>query len=876
MKVLTEYTLNYLKKNKKNTLSISIIISIAVILLSTMVLITYMNWNYEIDKAVLANGNYHGTFKSPISKSQIPYLEENQKIDMVYLKTEYIGGKVDLKRSYMDISYLDKAYWDNMGEENLILEGRIPDNKYELAVVGNLIKENPLYKIGDKLNIIHEYGESGIENHTEEYTIVGIISGNSLSYEPYWGWGFLDRESIDDNIRIKPFLRMINPRQVYKDLPEIGERLGLNIEEDLDKEYQYSARYNAEYLSLYGIFPPSYKVVEQRSNAVFVTTVLILLIMFMFSIMIYSAFAVWSYNRVRQLGIFKSVGATPKQIRKTIIREALYLAIGPITIGIGLGHMFCYIFIDRVKSMADANLDGSIFNMAFKTSPLIIISIIILSFLMIWFSIARTAGRISRISPIDAIGYSGVNHNNSKNNKRDSENYISGNIIPSLSRDSLKANKKGFRTTIIAMGISFCILFTFVVVMSGVKADRKLNSLESYYNIFANFYSNEYLDENMFEEIEKIPEIRDKIVYKILYGLYKVEEKYESDDFSSLGGFKDIDSRKFSVRPIDGCYEVGGQLLGMEDKKFNEYALSLDQDPEMYYGGKMPKAIFLNLVKENIDEPVSRTRYIPFLNDNINSISFVSYAAYGNIDFNHEIEILHKTIERPLRDFYTANYEVILIMPKSVLNLMMEEFSVPANDMESARYSNNHREYLRIVANDEDIEGIKEDIKKIAKYYIPESDYYMDDEISYAKTVEASRKILYLMAFSFIAFMVTIGISNSYSSINNNLRSRRREFAMLKSMGMTKDGIKKMLRLEGIYYSIYPFIYSIPLGFVILIGIAKTNRLYGVRDLLFYLDYRIMLIYILITILSIYSAYYFGIRKIEKDEIVDVLRDESI
>ena len=153
MKVLTEYTLNYLKRNKKNTNSIIIIISIAVILLSTMVLLTYMNWDYEINKTILEKGNYHGTFKSSINKSQIPYLEENQKVDKVYLSSEYYIGKIDMERPFINISYMDKEYWDNMGERNLILEGRIPSNQDEIVVMGNLMKENPAYEIGNKINM---------------------------------------------------------------------------------------------------------------------------------------------------------------------------------------------------------------------------------------------------------------------------------------------------------------------------------------------------------------------------------------------------------------------------------------------------------------------------------------------------------------------------------------------------------------------------------------------------------------------------------------------------------------------------------------------------------------------------------------------------
>lgn len=880
MNILTEYTLNYLNKNKKNTISIIIIISIAVIFLSTMVLFTYMNWNYNIKDAVEKNGNYHGYFKSYIDKSQIPYLEENQKIDKVYLKSEYYTGKIDMERPYINISYMDKGYWDNMGERNLILEGRIPNNQDEIVVMGNLIKENPLYEIGDKININFGYrendgekidvfdflyeGESFVGKDIKEYTIVGIISGKSLSYEPYYkSLGFLDNENIDEDIKLNAYLRMKNPRTAYEDLPEIGKTLGFELGKEELATYGYSARYNPYYLRLQGIFNPAFSVWEQGLYFIIQPYIFTLLIMIMFSIIIYNIFSIWSNNRLRQLGIFKSIGASPKQIKKTVKIEAIILSIIPITLGIGLGHLFCYMGINIIKYIVNIEMDGSIFNLTFKTSPIIILIILLLSFLTILLSISRTAKRLSKISPIEAIRYGGISYDSFKIKKNHGANYSHGNIITSLSKDSLRANKKGFGTTVISLGIGFTVLFTFLVVMSGVKANDKLNDLEIYYPIEVKAYSSERLDENLFKGISQIPEVKESIVYKHSNLLFHIKPEYESEEFNKLGGFKDIDSRKYGVRYMDEYYEVAGQIIGIDSDNFNEYAKSLGEEPKDYYDTENPKAILINLTRQDMNQPILRADYIPYLNDSIESLVF---SEYGGHDLN--IDILFKTSEKPWDGFYINNYNLNLIVPKEALNKMMEGFNLPGDF--------SHSEFIKLLVEEKDIETVKEEIKEVSKYYLPESDYYIWDKISYEIEKENSMKVLYLMAFAFVLFMGIIGVSNSYSSINNNLSNRRREFAMLKSMGMTKDGLKKMLRLEGVYYSIYPFIYSIPICSIILIGIAKIDRVFGVRDLLFYLDYKTLLIYIIIIVISIYSAYYFGIRKIEKDEIVDVLRDESI
>lgn len=880
MNILTEYTFNYLKKNKKNTISIIIIISIAAIFLSTMVLFTYMNWNFNLGDATYRNGNFHGYFKSHINKSQIPYLEENQKIDKVYLKSEYYTGKVDMERPYINISYMDKGYWNNMGEKNLILEGRIPNNQDEIAVVGNLIKENPSYKIGDKVNINLGYREndgeevdvfdflyeeeSFVGKDIKEYTIVGIISGSSLSYEPYYkGLGFLDNENMDENIKINPYLRMRNPRTVYKDLPEIGKTLGLELGEEDLAVYGYSARYNPYYLRLQGIFIPSISIWQQGLYFIIQPYIFILLIMIMFSIIIYNIFTIWSNNRLRQLGILKSIGATPKQIKKTVKTEAIILSIIPIILGIGLGHLFCYLGINIIKHIVNIEMDGSIFNFTFKTSPIIILIILLLSFSTILLSISRTAKRLSKISPIEAIRYGGINYDDFKIKKGHGTDYSHANIISSLSKGSLKANKRGFGTTIISLGIGFTVLFIFLVAMSSAKADNELNKLEIHYPMEVKAYSSEKLDENLFKEINEIAEVKESIVYKRSNLLFHIKPEYGSEEFNKLGGFKDVDSRKFGVRYMDEYYEVAGQIIGLDSNNFNEYAKSLGEDPKAYDDTENPKAILLNLIKQDMNQPILRADYIPYLNDSIDSLIFNEY---GGEDL--DIDIGFRTSKKPWEDLYINDYHINLIVPKEVLDKMMEGFNLPGDF--------SHSESIKLLVEDKDVEAVKEEIKEVSNYYLPESDYDIWDKISYEIRIKNVQKVLYLMAFAFIAFMGIIGISNSYSSINNNLSNRRREFAMLKSMGMTKNGLKKMLKLEGIYYSIYPFIYSIPLCLIILIGIAKINKIFGVKDLLVYLEYKTLLIYIIIIVISIYSAYYFGIRKIEKDEIVDVLRDESI
>ena len=886
MKILIEYTLNYLKKNRKNTISILIAITIGTILLSTVVLATYMAWNYDITESVLERGNYHGSFTSYIDKSQIPYLKENQKVDKVYLRTEFYSSKIDMKRPYLNISYLDREYWNNMYEKNSILEGRVPNNSDEIVVMGNFLKENPQYKIGDKINVklgyrqegkekidpfdfIHE-DENFIGEKNKEYTIVGTISGKSLSYEPYYGGlGFLDERSIGEGMKFFPYLRMKNPRKVYKDLPEIGKNLGFTKGKKGNSEGSYNAEYNMFYLKLQGIFPPWIKLSERIPLSILVFFISILVVIFLFVIIIYNVFTVWSNNRLKQLGILKSIGATPRQIKRTVKIEAVFSSIIPIIIGVVLGHLFCYIMIDRINNIVkDFNISAGkkVFELSFKTSPIIVGIIMILSFLTILLSINKPARKLSKILPIEAIKHSGLDYEHMKKKEKKANNYGPNNIISSLVRDSLNGNKKGFRTTIISIAISFVIMFISLVGIGIAKADKKLNSMDRYYTMNVQVLTNELADENIFKEIESIPEVKESIVYKDVYLNSKIKSKYASEEFKNTGGFESIDLKRYDyLWKIDNDYMIPVNLIGLDHDNFDKYVKSQGGNPEEYYDKEKPKAVLLNLVKEDMNQPLARTKFIPYLN-NVDSLCFNE--SYGGKGYSFNIDIGLKTSENPLKDSYLMDYGIYIFVPKDVLNSLMENFALPGD------YS--HSERMKLLVDEKNINKVKEGIKDISKYYLPEDDYsiwsILDDEAE-EKMVN---KIFSLVTFSIVFFLGVIGVSNAYSSINNNLRNRRREFAMLKSMGITKDGLSRMLNLEGIYYSIYPFIFSIPISLLLLAIIVKVKKIFTVKDILMFLDYKVIIGYVVVIFMSVYLAYYFGIRKIEKDEIVDVLKDESI
>lgn len=161
--------------------------------------------------------------------------------------------------------------------------------------------------------------------------------------------------------------------------------------------------------------------------------------------------------------------------------------------------------IDRINSIVNnfqLEMDGSIFSLQFKTSPIIVGITVVLSFSTVLLSINKSARRLSRVLlPIEAIKHSGLDYEHLKKKAKKGNNYSASNIIASLAKDSLNGNKKGFKTTIISITISFVILFVFLLAMGAIKIDSLLNTMEQYYPLQLRVLSGEISDENLYKEL---------------------------------------------------------------------------------------------------------------------------------------------------------------------------------------------------------------------------------------------------------------------------------------------------------------------------------------------------------------------------------------
>ena len=140
------------------------------------------------------------------------------------------------------------------------------------------------------------------------------------------------------------------------------------------------------------------------------------------------------------------------------------------------------------------------------------------------------------------------------------------------------------------------------------------------------------------------------------------------------------------------------------------------------------------------------------------------------------------------------------------------------------------------------------------------------------------RSIYTLIAIFLYGFMIVIaliGITNIFNTITTNMNLRKREFAMLQSIGMTKKEFKRMIKLESIFYCAKALLIGIPIGCGLSYIIFKA-LMSGDLIIKYSLPIGAITISIIAVVLLISTIMRYSISKINKNNIIDTIRNDNI
>lgn len=164
---------------------------------------------------------------------------------------------------------------------------------------------------------------------------------------------------------------------------------------------------------------------------------------------------------------------------------------------------------------------------------------------------------------------------------------------------------------------------------------------------------------------------------------------------------------------------------------------------------------------------------------------------------------------------------------------------------------------------------------KTAASYYGNGDYILSNLAEQEEMNESAQSIISLIVTFLTGFLAVIGLSNVWASISGNLRRRRQEFAMLRSVGLSPRQLVKLLFLEGLTLGLKPLLYSLPVQAATLAVLLYILEI-SLPEYLPYAPAGILTAYTLLILAAIIGAYFLGGRRLQKENIITTIKDDTI
>ena len=855
MNILKKLTLKSLKLNKKRT-----IVTIIGIMLSTALICAVAGMITSVQKTLINyakshSGNYHVCFKN-IPNDELKYIKENKNVQDYFLSKNVGYGKLEkVENEYKP--YIFVMEYDKKGLEQggvTLLEGRMPENSNEIVIPEHLIKSGRInYTIGEKitLNLGKRQTKDGLEltqedalltdeseetessstskSETEDleeivdtkehtYTIVGIIERSNykgiegFSAPGYTAISYMDNENDINTANISVLYSNL------KDFQKKTEDIKSVIEKNIGNSVVVS--YNSSLIDYEG------GVSDTTMASLYSVGAVVIVIIILSSVfVIRNSFSISVSEKTKQYGMLSSIGATKKQIKKSVLYEGFYIGIIGIPLGILCGMLAVVILLQVVNVLLGDSLNEKC---VFSIPILAIIASIVISAITIYLSCILPARRASKISPIEAIRGNDdikIKAKKVKTSKITKKLFGIGGAIASK---NLKRNKKKYRTTVISLVVSISI---FISLSSFLDYGGKIVNV--YYKDLG--YDISVYDGTVenYNEIIKLDNVEEYSYSYMTEGSVDIN-KYGSE-FGKRIAKDSEETNSITIVLINNDYfKKFIEHLGIQSTNYKDIAI-LEDDAYEYID---EKTVFENYYSLKTGDSIDIT------------------LANGE---KRTVKISKKTDERPMgyKNVYSNGGYLFV----------SEDFIQDKSDEKSF-----HMGSLVIKSqNPDELENEINNLKKTNNLY---SKLYINN---ISKYVEENKKIILLISiflYGFIAVITLIGVTNIFNTITTNMILRSKEFANLKSVGMTTKEFNRMIRLESILYGLKSLLIGIPLGLIgsycIYNGIAKG------LDFGYILPLKSIIIAIIFVFIIVGLTMKYSLNKINKQNIIETIREDNI
>lgn len=939
MNLMKKLTLKNLKLNRKRTIVTIVGIILATALLSALVTLVSSFQYSVIEYQKQKGGDFHVKFSnvkmSELSEFKNNRNIEStfETMGMGFAK---LDGCKNEDKPYAYVMATDEVGFER-GCFKLI-EGRMAKNEDEIVIPRHLKTNGRIdIKVGDEItldigkrydsntesviseNIAYEHeAETFTDTVTKQYKVVGIMERPGYGMEDYSAAGYTfvtysdELAAIDNGTKseaseadttLTVYSRytqkaLRNKDAVTADIIGVDEKLFAKANNSsVEMSAEESDRFlkemeNAKYDIYINRFLISYECVfpiDGTFKALFTVAAVVALIIILTSVYcIKNSFNISITEKIRQYGMLASVGATRRQIKSSVKTEAAMLGVVGIPVGTMSGILASLILVKVVNALSAGWLN---FALSFHTSLPALILAVILSIATIYFSAIGSARRAAKVTPLEAI-------RNTKEIKIKSAKLKTPAIIGRIwgiggviSYKNIKRNNKKYRTTvtsIVICSVTFIVISYFmsmafsVVGMSYASVD---------YNIGINMSCKKDLD------IEKLSEL--------LSGIEGAE-----DYLVGAGYYFDVDKPEYTKEYGEYCgqlyddsEDVSQEFLitVLNDKSYDKYASDAgikNADTGAILVNKCTFDVYNEKSSKYVKEEMELYKYKAgdTIRCGYNVYDYASSddnAVEGDTESSTEINtednsgyVDEETINKGVRK--TVDVTIAGVTDKvptcyngygntSLLFMNQKGFeSLWADGKSGNEFKPGNAIYSAYVVAenaDEYQDTFEKETEENPEYsqisfYVSNMDKQMRDEKSLFT-------LLGVFAYGLIVVIALIGITNIINTLSTGMELRSREFATLRSIGMTDKQFAGMVRLESVFISVKALVIGVPLG--ILISYLLCVMMNRMDDAIIYEPpYKAIILCIVVVIMLIYAIMKLSMMKLRHNNIIETIKNENL
>lgn len=812
-----------------------------------------------------------------------------------HLKT---NGRIDIK----------------VGDEITLDVGKRYDSNTE-----SVISENSAYE--------HD-AETLTDTVTKHYKVVGIMERPGYGMEDYSAAGYTfvtysdELAAIDNGTKsekseadttLTVYSRytqkaLRNKDAVTADIIGVDEKL---FEKANNSSVEMSAEESDRFLkemenAKYDIYMNRYLIsyecvfpIDGSFKALFTVAAVVALIIILTSVYcIKNSFNISITEKIRQYGMLASVGATRRQIKSSVKTEAAMLGVVGIPVGTMSGILASLVLVKVVNALSASWLN---FALSFHTSLSALILAVILSIATIYFSATGSARRAARVTPLEAI-------RNTKEIKIKSSKLKTPAIIGRIwgiggviSYKNIKRNNKKYRTTVTSIVICSVTFIVISYFMSMAFSMVGMSYASTDYNIGINMSCKKNLDiEKLSELLSGIEGAKDYLVgagyyfdvdkpeYTKKYGEYCGQLYDDSEDVSQEFFITVLNDKSYDKYASDagiknadtGAILVNKCTFDVYNEKSSKY---VKEEMELYkYKAGDTIRCGYNVYEDAVDDDNAVEGDTESSTDDNNAVEGDTESSVDDNNGYVDEETINNGVRKTVDVTIAGVTDKVPIGYKGYSNttlMFMNQKgfeSLWADGKSGNELKPGYASYLAYVVA-ENADDYQDTFEKETEenpeysqisFYVSNLDKEMRDEKSLFT-------LLGVFAYGLIVVIALIGITNIINTLSTGMELRSREFATLRSIGMTDKQFAGMVRLESVFISVKALVIGVPLGILIsYLLCVMMNRMDNA--IIYEPPYKAIILCIVVVIMLIYAIMKLSMTKLRHNNIIETIKNENL